>query len=111
MSVRKPKVGFIICYVGEIEKLKLTGAEGMCIGVKKFLLKEDMARVHIALKTQRRFVHAIFFYNNNKKKSCLLLFLFSTFLSTEETNLNKYFFNFIYIIIYNIKWCVFYLPF
>lgn len=28
--------------------------EGMCVGVKKFLLKEDMARVHVARRTQRR---------------------------------------------------------
>lgn len=26
----------------------------MCVGVKKFLLKEDMARVHVARRTQRR---------------------------------------------------------
>lgn len=36
--------------------------EGMCIGVKKYLLHEDMARVHIARRIQTRMMVSNFFF-------------------------------------------------
>lgn len=49
-------------YVGESAIVYVSyGTEGMCLGVKKFLLKEDMARVHVARRAQHRFVSPCLF--------------------------------------------------
>ena len=37
-------------------------AENQCVGIKKFLMREDMARLDVALSNQRRLVREMCFF-------------------------------------------------